>query len=108
MEHHVIPIKTYVIILVALLCLTAATVTVSFMPISPALHMMGAIIIAAVKTSLVVLYFMHVKYNDHVIWAYAGLGFLFVIFFFIILLGDYVALLNSLSPSTYAEPFDLF
>jgi len=108
MHHHVIPMKVYLGIYFALLVLTLATVGVSYLPVNPFLHLVGAIAIATVKTVLIVLVFMHVKYNDHLIKAYAGVGFVALIIFLIFLVGDYAFKLNGLSPSTSATPFDMF
>lgn len=111
MHHHVIPQRTYIAILLSLLFLTIATVWVSFLPVTPSLHLIGALLIAFVKTTLILLYFMHVRYSGKLIWVYALLGFFFVAIFMVITMGDYIALLNptlSQSPSTHAIPFDEF
>jgi cytochrome c oxidase subunit 4 len=108
LEHHVIPLNVYLGIFGALIFLTAATVGVSYLPVSPTEHLLGAIVIASVKTVLIVLYFMHVRYNSHLIWSFAVLGFFFVAIFMVFMMGDYISQFLSLSPSTYAEPFGMF
>lgn len=108
MHHHIIPMKVYLGIYFALLALTLATVGVSYLPVDAFAHLVGAIFIATIKTVLIVLVFMHVKYNDHLIKAYAGVGFVGLIVFLIFMFGDYISKLNGLSPSTSATPFDIF
>ena len=62
-ENHIIPIKVYLAIFSALMVLTVVTVWVAF-------HDWGvwnpviALGIASFKATLVVLYFMHVKYSS--------------------------------------------
>jgi len=64
-KHQPIPLSSYVLIWLGLLMLTALTVTTA------SLHLGGwsvfaAIAIATVKGTLVLLYFMHLKYEDRV------------------------------------------
>lgn len=108
MNHHVIPIKTYLAIFGGLIILSGLTVLVSYIHVSPFLHLVGALAIAFAKTTLIVLWFMHVRYNNRLIWMFATIGFFFVFVFMVITLGDYVAIFNSLSPSSNAVPFDTF
>jgi cytochrome c oxidase subunit 4 len=108
LHHHVIPLPVYLGIFGALLFLTFATVAVSYLNVSPALHLFGAIAIACAKTTLIVLYFMHVRYNNHLIWTFAALGFFFVIIFMVFMMGDYISQFSSITPSSNAEAFDTF
>ena len=60
--HRIVSPKVYVVILIALLVGTAATVGVSFVDLgiwNPVI----ALAIACTKATLVVLFFMHVKYS---------------------------------------------
>jgi cytochrome c oxidase subunit IV len=50
----------YVTVLVILVLLTVLTVALSFVPSSGVMHILGGQLVAAVKASLVVLFFMHV------------------------------------------------
>lgn len=61
-EHHIVSPKVYVVILIGLLIGTAATVGASFIDLgtwNPVINLA----IATTKATLVVLYFMHVKYG---------------------------------------------
>lgn len=59
------PFSTYLSIWFGLLILTGVTVTVAGLNLGP-LSVLGAILIAAVKSTLVVMFFMNIKYEDRV------------------------------------------
>jgi cytochrome c oxidase subunit 4 len=59
---HVVPVKTYVAVFLALMALTALTVWAAGQDFG-ALNTVVALAIAVTKASLVVLFFMHVKYG---------------------------------------------
>jgi cytochrome c oxidase subunit 4 len=62
MAQHVVPTRTYYLIFGALLFLTYLTVQISFFDLG-SLNTIAALAIAALKATLVVLFFMHVKYS---------------------------------------------
>ena len=62
-HHHVSPVSHYLMVLGALLFLTIITFLVSFADLGPA-SLPVAMLVAFVKASLVVAYFMHLKYDD--------------------------------------------
>ena len=74
MSNHVLPIKTYVAVFIALMVLLAATVAINRVPLGE-LNIVAALSIAVVKTFLVVLFFMHVRYSHRLIWIFVGVGF---------------------------------
>jgi cytochrome c oxidase subunit 4 len=88
-EHHVVPVRTYVAIFAALMVFTAITVAVAFFDLG-ALNNVVMISIAVVKATLVVMYFMHVRYSTQLIPMVVVGG----VFFLLVLLGitmsDYV------------------
>ena len=55
-KHH---IKTYVLVFVALACLTVITVGVSYLDLATGPAIVLALIVASIKGSLVACYFMH-------------------------------------------------
>ena len=61
-SEHIVPVRTYVAIFVTLLVLTAATTAISFVDLGP-WNTVVALGIAVFKASLVVLFFMHLKYS---------------------------------------------
>lgn len=67
------PFSTYILIWFGLLILTGVTITVAGLNLGT-LSVLGAIVIAAVKSTLVVLYFMHIKYEDRVFKMMLGLA----------------------------------
>ena len=64
-EVHLVPYRVYVLVWLALVALTCVTVGVHYTDLA---HMaiITAVIIAVVKTTLVVLYFMHIRYDQPV------------------------------------------
>jgi len=64
-QHTIIPLGKYVLIWLALLVLTAATVTAAGLHFGQ-FTILAAIAIATIKGTLVLMYFMHLKYEDRV------------------------------------------
>lgn len=62
-HEHVSPMSTYNGVILALFVLTAVTYAVSFADLGPA-SLAVAMLVAVIKASLVVAYFMHLKYDD--------------------------------------------
>jgi cytochrome c oxidase subunit IV len=91
-EHHVVSPATYGLILLALLIATALTVWASFIDLgewhfAPGLTLFWnpvvALLIACTKMTLVILFFMHVKYSRKLTKLTVACGF----FFFLVLIG---------------------
>lgn len=61
-HEHIVPVSTYVAVFVALLILTALTTGMAWVDMGR-WNLVVALVIAVCKASLVVLFFMHVKYN---------------------------------------------
>jgi cytochrome c oxidase subunit 4 len=68
MSEHIVPKRTYYLIFAALMVFTAITVWVAFLDLGP-LNTIVALAIAVTKATLVVLFFMHVKYSTRLTWA---------------------------------------
>ena len=68
MSSHVVPLRTYYLIFLTLMVCTAITVAVAFVDLGP-LNIIVAMAIAVLKATLVVLFFMHVKYSTRLTWA---------------------------------------
>jgi len=62
-EHHIVSPKVYVTIAAILLIMTAATCGMSYVDLG-VFNAVVALAIAVFKASLVVLFFMHVKYSS--------------------------------------------
>ena len=66
--------RLYLVVFVVLLALTALTVLVASVDLGP-LNTPVALVIAAGKAMLVVLFFMHLKEAPGILWLAAGAGF---------------------------------
>lgn len=88
-EHkpHILPVRTYATVFVALVFLTWLTVRVSYLDFG-IFNMIVGVGIATLKAFLVVLFFMHMKYDEKFNWiVFSGcIGFLAV--FFVLTLAD--------------------
>ncbi len=96
--HHVVSVRLYIIIFLALLVGTAITVWVSYRDLdvqvlgkTVPLNTVVALMIAGAKAALVVLFFMHVKYSPRLIWIYAAAGFLWFIILIVLTYSDYAS-----------------
>jgi cytochrome c oxidase subunit 4 len=61
-EEHLVPKSVYFVVFGALMVLTIATVAVAFVDLGN-LNVVVALAVAVCKATLVVLFFMHVKYS---------------------------------------------
>jgi cytochrome c oxidase subunit IV len=89
-EHHVVPVRVYITIFLTLMAFTALTVFASFNDFGPG-NTIIAVSIAVAKASLVVLYFMHVRYNDNIVRIAVFAGFLWLGIMIVLTLSDYIA-----------------
>ena len=60
--HHIVPIKVYFAVFLALVIGTVVTTAVAYVDLGP-FNIVVALTIAVCKASLVILFFMHVKYS---------------------------------------------
>lgn len=92
MTDHVVPVRLYLLVLAALLVLTALTVAASFYDLGGGrLHYANAavaITIAVAKATLVVLYFMHVRYSSRLTWVFVGAGVFWLLILIALTLSD--------------------
>jgi cytochrome c oxidase subunit IV len=77
MEHHVVPIRAYWVIFATLLLMTLVTVDVAFFNVGM-MNLPIALAVATTKATLVILYFMHVRYAPPLTAAFAGAGFVWL------------------------------
>ncbi len=92
--HHVVPVRLYLLIFGALVTLTALTVLASFYDLGGGrLHYANAVVaitIAVSKATLVVLYFMHVRYSNRLIWVFVGAGAFWMVILLVLLMADFL------------------
>jgi cytochrome c oxidase subunit IV len=102
-SEPVVSVRTYALVFLALLVLTALTTAIAFVDLGGGMNNVAAITIAVCKAVLVILYFMHVRYSDRLTWVFVGAGF----FWLVILIGgtmDDVLTRPSLSPNAGSAP----
>src|SRR5438046_1371906 len=90
MSGHVSPKSTYYAIFGALMVLTGLTVGASMINLGP-LNFPVAISIAIVKATLVILFFMHVKYSSQLTKLIIGSGLFFLLVMFSLTMTDYLS-----------------
>ena len=89
MSTHVVPpLKLYITIFLALMVGTAITVWVAFFDLG-ALNNVVMLAVAVTKATLVVLYFMHVRWSSRLTWVIAASGFFWLLIMFTLTLADY-------------------
>ena len=84
----IVPTRIYYRVAAALFVLFVLTVAVAYVDLG-ALNIYIAVTIAVAKATLVVLYFMHVRYHTRLTWIFASAGFLWLIILFSLTLSDY-------------------
>lgn len=89
MSEHIVPVKIYVTIFLALLTGTALTVIAAFIDFPWQLNTIVALTIATAKATLVVLYFMHVRYSSRLIWVIFAAAFFWMAILFALTLADF-------------------
>lgn len=82
-EPHVLPLSTYFAVFGALLVLTVLTVVVSVIGLPQPAAIIVAMVVALVKASLVVLWFMHLKYDDRFYSLIFIISIFFLVLFFV-------------------------
>jgi cytochrome c oxidase subunit 4 len=68
MSAHIVPTRVYYTIYAILMVCTGLTVWIAFLDLGP-VNTIAALAIAVFKATLVVLFFMHVKYSTRLTWA---------------------------------------
>ena len=87
---HVVPVRVYALIFLGLMVGTALTVAVAHMELGW-LNTPVALAIAIAKASLVVLFFMHVRYNTPLMWVFAAAGFFMFVLLLALMMQDYMS-----------------
>ncbi len=78
-EHapHIVPLGIYYSVFATLMVMTGTTIAIAFVDLGN-LNIYVALAIAAFKATVVVLYFMHVKYSSPLIQLAAAAGFIWL------------------------------
>ena len=89
MSEHIVPVKIYVTIFLALLVGTAMTVMAAFVDFPWQLNTIVALTIATIKATLVVLFFMHVRYSTRLVWVIIAAALFWMAILFALTLADF-------------------
>src|SRR6266850_8368802 len=76
-HDHVVPIGTYIMVFLALMVGTGVTVAASYLDLG-IWNTPVAMLIAVTKASLVVFFFMHLKYSPRLYWIWLGAAVFFI------------------------------
>jgi cytochrome c oxidase subunit 4 len=88
MSEHIVPRKVYFVVFGALMVGTAITVLAAQVDFG-AMNDVVAMTIAVTKMTLVLLYFMHVRYSSRLIWVIVAASFFWLVVMIALTLGDY-------------------
>ena len=88
--HHVVPVRIYLAIFFSLMILTAITVAAARYDLGP-LNTVVALTIAGIKATLVILFFMHVKYGHRLIWVFIGASLFWLALLITLTTSDYIS-----------------
>ena len=90
MSEHIVPVRIYLAIFTALLVGTALTVVAAFYDFPWRFNTVVALTIATVKATLVVLYFMHVRYSSRLVWVIVASALFWMAILFALTFSDYL------------------
>jgi cytochrome c oxidase subunit IV len=88
--HHIVPTSIYYLIFLALMVGTGVTWWVATIDLG-VMNNVIMLSIAVTKATLVVLFFMHVKYSSKLTWLVVGGSIFFLIILIVLTLNDYLA-----------------
>ena len=90
MSVHIVPLRIYFIIFASLIVLTAITVAAAYVDLGP-MNTVVALGIAVFKATLVILYFMHVRYSPNLTKLVVAGSFLWLLLLLVITMTDYTS-----------------
>ena len=90
MSGHVVSPKIYYAIFGSLIVLTLVTIGVAFIDLK-FMNTVVALTIAVIKATLVVLFFMHVKYSTRLTWVVAASGVVWLLIMVALTMSDYLS-----------------
>ena len=89
-HQHIVPVRIYFTVFAILMVLLFVTVWIAYQPLGY-FNLPVALTIAVIKAILIIMYFMEVKYGSKLLWAFVSSSFVFLMFFFILTMNDYVS-----------------
>lgn len=82
-KHHIVTYKTYILVLLGLLVLTFLSVAITQIELAE-YTVAGALLLASIKTFLVLTYFMHLKFDKP--YVRIMVAFVFAVFLVVIII----------------------
>ncbi|HEV2985728.1 MAG TPA: cytochrome C oxidase subunit IV family protein [Vicinamibacterales bacterium] len=89
MAEHILPKRVYYTIFLILMLCTYLTVQIAFFDLGR-INTVAALVIAVFKATLVVLFFMHVKYSTRLTWVVVLGGIFWLGIMLVLTMGDYL------------------
>jgi len=89
-EHHIVSPLEYTLVFGTLLVFTGITVAAAYKELG-VFNPIVALAIASIKAVIVILFFMHVKYQSRLIKMTVGAGFFTFLVLIIMTLSDYIS-----------------
>jgi len=90
MTHQAVPVRTYVLVFLALITLTISTVAISKIELGE-FNFIVAMTIAVIKGSLVVWFFMNVRQSSPLTRLFVVAGFFWMAILIVFTLSDYLS-----------------
>lgn len=106
MSEHIVSRTVYFVIFGALLLGTALTYFTAKLDLGSNLNTVVALTIAFAKATLVVLYFMHVRYSSRLTWVIVASGLFWLGILFVLTASDYGSRdkdIRTITPSVMGE-----
>jgi len=97
--HHVVEPPVYIAVYVALLVLLVITYLVSRVELGP-FNIVVAMIVAVMKTLLIVTFFMHLRWSSMMVRFFAGAALFWLAIMFVLTMNDYFSRLWFKLPNT--------
>ncbi len=81
--------RTYIFNGVTLLAFLALTIAAAYVNLGP-LNTAVAMAISLAKGTLILLFFMHIRYSKPLLWVFVGAGFFWLGIMFVLAMSDYM------------------
>jgi cytochrome c oxidase subunit 4 len=101
--HALISVRTYTLVCIVLVALTALTVSVSLLPLEGGWHLAAGLSIGLGKATLVVVFFMHALHSSRMTWVVIAAACFWLGLLFVLTLADYITR-RQVKPSDIARP----
>jgi cytochrome c oxidase subunit 4 len=90
MTEQIVSRQMYYRVFAALLALTLLTWGIYHIDLGGQLNLVVAVVIAICKATLVVLFFMHVRYSGRLTWVFVGAGIFWLVLLIAFTMSDYL------------------